>query len=330
MSEPVPKDMIVVCNSAKKLGNNIAEACKLPIANYETKLFANGELRTQLERSVRSSNLFIVSTGYGVPGFSINDALMELVLMIDTCKRSACKSVTLLLPSYPYSRQDKKDSSRASISAKTVADMLVNAGADRIIALDLHNPAIQGFTNSPFDNLYSSLILVDYLQKLLFEEVSGKKTLLSPDLGANKLVDWYSQCLKLPFVTMLKSRDLTKENTVMSCKIQGDVNLLKDATIVAIDDIADTMSTMVEACKNLKEYGVKNVIVVCTHGLLSGAGVQKLNDCQDISMFICTDSVPQDEHVKKCSKVRVVSIAPLYGKVVQRLINGESISELFK
>lgn len=324
---------LIGCASHKELSEAIASRLGIPQCKTETKYFANGETRVCINESVRGYDLFIVATGFARDGHSLNDAVMELFFMLCTCKRSGSKSITLLLPHYPYSRQDKKDSGRAPISSKDIANLLTMAGVDRIVCLDLHNPAIQGFFDQPCDNLYGSIALKPFLNDLIFSkdpEYGSHYVAISPDEGGYKRTCKYARVFGLPFVSMSKTRDYSKENVVEKSVINGDTSVLTGRTAIIFDDMTDTSGTILSAAKELKGNGAKDIIVVVTHGLLSGPGLERIRDSTDISLFVCSDSVPQGNRPTKCPKMHVFSIAPLYAEVVTRMANRQSISELFE
>lgn len=285
-----------------------------------------------MEGSVRGLDIYIVATGVSRDGKSINDHVMELLFMIRTCKRSGANSVTVLLPHYPYARQDKKDNARAPISARDFADFLTTAGIDRIVCMDLHNACIQGFFNVPCDNIYGSLALKPFMFDNLFKDPSYKEKYvsISPDEGGFKRTCKYARLFELPFMSMSKTRDYSKENFVEKTVLHGETQLLLGKTAIIFDDMADTCGTILSAAKTLKENGAKDVIVVVTHAILSGPGLDRINNSPEISKFICSDSIDQGDRPKKCEKMMVFSVAPLYTEIVKRLINRQSLSELFE
>jgi ribose-phosphate pyrophosphokinase len=324
---------LIACNSHPGLAKAISETLKIPIVNKPTKYFANDETRVCLDGSVRGLDIFIVATGYSVAGKSVNDAVMELFFMIRTCKRSGANSVTVLLPHYPYARQDKKDNARAPISARDFADMLEMSGVDRIVCLDLHNSSIQGFFNKPCDNIYGSLALKPFLHEKLFAtdpKYREHYVAIAPDEGGFKRTTKYAKLFGLPFLAMSKSRDYSKENVVEKSVLHGDRQLLVGKTAIIFDDMCDTGGTVVAAAKELKENGAKDVIVCVTHGLLSGPGLERIMNSPDVAKFICSDSVPQGDRAEKCSKMLIFSVAPIFADIVRRLINRQSLSELFE
>lgn len=324
---------LIACSSHRQLGADIATRLNIPLAKTETKYFANGETRVCINESVRGFDLFIISTGFASDGHSLNDAVMELFFMLCTCKRSGSKSITLLLPHYFYSRQDKKDSGRAPISSKDIANMLTMAGVDRIVCMDLHNSAIQGFFDQPCDNLYASIVLKPFLNDLLFSkdpEYKSHYVAIAPDEGGHRRSSKFARLFNLPFISMSKTRDYSKENVVEKSVINGDASILNGRTAIVFDDMTDTGGTILCSAKVLRENGSRDVIVVVTHGLLSGPGLERIRDSPDISLFVCSDSVPQGDRVDRCSKMRIFSIAPLYADVVTRMVNRQSISELFE
>lgn len=208
---------LIACNSNPELAKAISEKLKIPIVNKSTRYFSNDESRVTIDSTVRGLDIYIVATGVSRDGKSINDHVMELYFMVCTCKRSGANSITVLLPLYPYARQDKKDHPRAGIMAKDVADLLHNAGMNRIVCLDLHNGAIQGFFNEPCDNLYGSLILKPFLNEHFFKDDPQYRehyVAVSPDEGGVKRTSHYAKLFGLQFISMDKTRDYSKENVV--------------------------------------------------------------------------------------------------------------------
>jgi len=296
--------------------------------------FANGEIRVELLENIRGRDIFVIETGVSDNYHSINDYFVELLAITDACKRSNARTVTVIMPFYPYSRSDKKDNPRVPIMAKVVANALKKK-IFRLISLDLHSGQIQGFGDFPFDNLFAINLFVDYFNKTLFnglthEEVNSRYVLVSPDNGGIKRIDAYAKRLKMPFVTMHKQRDYTQKSVVMKSMLIGDPESLVGKTAIMIDDMVDTMGTMQAASNTLRELGVKDVVIVATHGIFSGPAFKRIEDCDAIREVIVTNTLPQDENLQKSNKIRCVDTSGLFSEVIQRLVEDGSISDLFR
>lgn len=315
------------------LAGSVSDVLKKSLFDVDLSQFANTEIDVRLGHSVRGQNIFIIQTGSAFDGRSINDHLIELCMMIDACKRSSAKSVTVIVPCYPYSRSDKKDH-RGPIGAKLVANLLIASGATRIIATDLHSGQIQAFADIAFDNLYCVKPLLSTLKKTIFSEVpldslNDHFVLVSPDAGGLKRIVNYSKILKMNYVTLHKQRNYVAHNTVDSSILIGDPSLIAGKTAIMIDDMIDTCGTMIKGTQELISHGVKNVILMATHGILSDPAIERINACPDIIKVIVTNSIDQTKNIEMCPKLIVVDLGPFLADVIERLIIGASLSELF-
>ncbi len=309
-----------------------------PIGNV-FEYFANTEFRPRIPESVRDKNIFVLQTG----GYAsqkdengnyrtANDYLMETYILTRTLRRSDAKTVNLIAPFFPYSREDKKDNPRGAISARDVADLFELAGVDRVITFDLHSPQIQGFFNIPCDNLYTTYAIKDYLDRHIFAKTKDYKkkfVLVAPDEGALKRIKMFAGLFRLPFLVLSKERDYSKKNTVEKTVLIGDKKYLKGRTAIVIDDMMDTFGTIDKAGKLLEEEGAKALIVAATHGIFSGPALDRINNNDFIKMILVSDSIPQNAHRKESKKIRVFSIAPLIADIIKRLATGKSVSEMF-
>ena len=299
--------------------------------------FSNTEIRVEIGENVRNRDMLLFQTGsYNTTsGYSVNDHLMEALIMIDACRRSGVKSITLIMPCYPYARQDKKDESRAPISSKLVANMLTAAGIDRLIVMDLHASQIQGFFDIPVDNIYSINLLHNYLKGTYFsgltdEELGEKFILVSPDAGAAKRTLKFGSIMRLNTVIMHKERNYTKKNTVNKTVLICDSDTIVGKTAIIVDDMCDTAGTMVKAVNTLVENGATDVICAVTHGIFSGPALERINKCSSIKSVIVSNSLPQESNMTKCDKIETYDISPLISDVVHCIGTGDSISALFK
>uniref|UniRef100_A0A6C0CMK2 ribose-phosphate diphosphokinase n=1 Tax=viral metagenome TaxID=1070528 RepID=A0A6C0CMK2_9ZZZZ len=320
-----------------ELAKSIANYTGIPLINTKLIQFANGETNVQITENIRNKRIIIVHACRTDSKYTLNDRLVELMLMVDTCKRSAARCVYVMLPYFPYSRSDKKMASREPIAAKLMVDTLTNMGIKRVMCVDLHASQIQGFTDKPFDNFYAINVLCHYFAKhfLIVEdddETHRDYVLVSPDLGAVKRIEAYSKKLALPHAIMHKQRDYTKENVVLKSILIGEKDAVKDKTCIVVDDMADTCGTVIAAVNTLvNEHGAKDVIIAVTHGILSGPAIDRINGCENIKAVVVTNSLPLPEGaLQKCPKLQVADLTPLLGEAILRIGDGRSISELFE
>ena len=281
--------------------------------------FANGETKVQIGESVRGKDIYIVQSCHGHDTF--NDQLMELVIMIHACKIASAARVTAVMPYFPYSRQDKKDKSRAPITAKLAANILTTAGADSIITMDLHASQIQGFFDIPADNLYAEPSVLKYIR----EKISNWKNavIVSPDAGGAKRVTAIADKLGVDFALIHKERKVANE--VDRMVLVGDV---KNRPAILVDDMTDTCGTLCFAAKKLDEAGATEIHAILTHGIFSGNAFEKLEkSCFD--SVVVTNTINQEEHMKKWGKLRVIDVAGVFGDCIKRSHEGGSVSYLF-
>ena len=325
---------LIAGRSNMQLAKLISTKLGIPLLNRCLDDFANRELKVELSESVRNADIFILQTGCSHSNHSINDYLIELVAMADACRRSSSRSITALIPCYPYSRSDKKDHPRVPIMGAVVATMLKTAGISRIVSMDLHSGQIQGFCDEGFDNLFAINLHINNLNEKYFKgmtvnEINDNFVLVSPDNGGIKRIEAYAQKLRMNYVTMHKQRDYTKKNTVLRSVLIGDPKLLIDRTAIIIDDMVDTMGTMIATIEELKSMGLENVIIIATHGIFSPPALDRIIKSDVIKKVIVTNTIPQELNCKATDKIEVVDISDLYAKIVKRLVKGGSISKLF-
>lgn len=326
---------LIVGNSNKELGCLIAKKLNISATKVYIQKHANSEIKIQIQESIRKKDIYIVASGSSNDQDSVNDALMELLLIIDACRLSSANSIAILLPCFPYARADKKIDGRTSIAGALVARLLKAAGAIRIVSIDLHAYQIQGFTDLPFDNLeainlFAAFIMERYFHNLTKKERNDKYILVSPDGGGVKRVEKYAKILEMNFVIMHKQRDYTKESFVLNSILIGAVDNVIGKTAIIIDDIIDTMGTMISAANELHEKGIKDVIILATHGILSGPAIERINQSDIVTSVVVTNTLPQTSNQAKCSKLQVVDTSYLFSEVILRLENGGSVSDLFK
>jgi ribose-phosphate pyrophosphokinase len=333
---PSENSFILSTNSHLELSKNVSEKSGIPLLNTDIDYFANKEIRTTISNSVRGKNIYIISSPNTniTTGCSINDQIMETYLLICTCRRSDAKNITLVCPLYPYSRQDKKNISRMCISAKDIADLFVNAGINRIMCFDLHSHQIQGFFNIPCDNFYC----IDLIHNYLVDNhnihknpnsLNSEFVIVAPDEGALKRVQKYANKFKMPFMVVSKERDYTQMNRVDKAVLIGDKKYLVNRTAIIIDDMADTCGTVFKVSDLLISKGAKDIIVIVTHGIFSKNALENISNHSHIKEFIVSDSIPQTENKKKCSKLKTFTISSILSDILLKLMNGESLSEVF-
>jgi ribose-phosphate pyrophosphokinase len=297
--------------------------------------FANTETNIILRESVRGRDVYIITTGAA----PVNDNLMALFLIVDACKRSSAHSVNVVMPAYPYARSDKRDH-RGPIGSAMTATLLQCLGVDRLISCDIHSGQIQGFFQKAFDNLYCKNILIDKVREiaepLLNSDDSHKMAepildtanshkmadrflLCSPDAGGLKRIKAWASSLGINYCSMDKQRDYTQMNVVLRSQFIGDREEVRGKYILIVDDIADTLGTMMASFAELKELGAAGVFIIITHGYFSGEAINRINGNDFIQGVICTDSLPQTGNIARCSKLHIVSIAPLLSEVIWRI-----------
>uniref|UniRef100_A0A3B3BMG8 Ribose-phosphate pyrophosphokinase 1 n=2 Tax=Oryzias melastigma TaxID=30732 RepID=A0A3B3BMG8_ORYME len=313
----MPNIKIFSGSSHPDLSQKIADRLGLELGKVVTKKFSNQETCVEIGESVRGEDVYIVQSGCG----EINDNLMELLIMINACKIASASRVTAVIPCFPYARQDKKDKSRAPISAKLVANMLSVSGADHIITMDLHASQIQGFFDIPVDNLYAEPAVLKWIKENIPEWKNG--IIVSPDAGGAKRVTSIADRLNVDFALIHKERK--KANEVDRMVLVGDVT---DRVAILVDDMADTCGTICHAADKLISAGATKVYAILTHGIFSGPAISRINNAC-FEAVVVTNTIPQEEKMKHCSKIQVIDISMILAEAIRRTHNGESVSYLF-
>ncbi|SDP38777.1 ribose-phosphate pyrophosphokinase [Pedococcus dokdonensis] len=287
----------------------------VPTSAYD---FANGEIYVRYEESVRGSDAFVIQS-HTTP---INEAIMEQLIMIDALKRASAKRITVVLPFYGYARQDKKHRGREPISARLMADLFKTAGANRLMAVDLHTAQIQGFFDGPVDHLMALPILADHVAKKYGHE---KLAVVSPDAGRIKVAEQWSQRLGgAPLAFIHKTRDINRPNETVANRVVGEV---KGRVCVLVDDMIDTAGTITKAADALMADGAAGVIIAATHAILSGPAIDRLKNCSAVEVIV-TNTLPIDE-AHEFDKLTVLSIAPLISRAIQEVFEDGSVTSLF-
>lgn len=298
------------------LAEEISRLLDIPLIERDVKHFADGEIYVQILETVRGKDVFYIQ-GTNPPA---NDNLMEMLITIDALKRASAARINVVMPYYGYARQDRKDKSRVPITAKLVANMITKAGADRVIATDLHAEQIQGFFDIPLDMLQAMPIISDYIFTHNFDR--DRLVVVSPDVGGVKRSRKLAERIGVPLAIIDKRRP--KQNVAEVMNVIGEV---KGMDVIMIDDMVDTGGTLINAANALQKLGAEKIFAACTHGLFNGSAIENLKS-SSISKFIVTNTVPLTQE-KKIDKIEVVSIAPLIAKAISCIHEGKSLSVIF-
>ncbi|MEV7177325.1 ribose-phosphate diphosphokinase [Kitasatospora sp. NPDC093679] len=301
-----------------ELAEEVARALDTELVPTKALDFANGEIYVRFLESARGADCFVIQS-HTAP---INQWIMEQLIMIDALKRASAHSITAILPFYGYARQDKKHLGREPISARLVADLLRQAGADRLMAVDLHTAQIQGFFDGPVDHLFALPMLADYVGERVDR---SKLTIVSPDAGRVKVADQWCDRLGAPLAIIHKRRDMTQANTILSAEVVGDV---KGRVCVLVDDMIDTAGTICAAADALYDNGAADVIVAATHGVLSGPAADRLKNSR-VSEFVFTNTLPTPQQLQ-LDKVTTLSIAPSIAAAIKEVFEDGSVTSLFE
>lgn len=303
-------------NAHPELAQEVAAYLGIPVGDATVTKFSDGEIMVNIRENVRGHDAFVLQ-----PTCSpVNDSIMELLLMVDALKRASAKRITAVMPYYGYARQDRKVQPRVPISAKLVADLITAAGTNRILTMDLHAAQIQGFFNIPVDNLYASPALLDYVKK---KYTSNKVVIVSPDAGGVERARSFAKMLQCSIAIIDKRREAANISQLMN--VIGEV---EEKDTIILDDMIDTGGTIIQAAEALKNKGARQVVAACTHAVLSGSAVEKVNNSV-LKELIVTNTIPFDSKKEQCKKLTVLSIAPLLGEAIKRIHEESSISSLF-
>ncbi|KAH9939054.1 phosphoribosyl pyrophosphokinase [Epithele typhae] len=310
---------ILAGNSHPGLAQAVVERLNVPITPCTVKKFSNGEINVKISESVRDEDVYIIQTGCT----DVNDNLMELLILISACKGASARRITAVIPCFPYARMDKKDKSRAPITAKLVANMLAVAGCDHVITMDLHASQIQGFFDFPVDNLYSEPLMISYIKR----NIEGWKDsiIVSPDAGGAKRVTAVADKLGVEFALIHRERKRKPGAPERMEVLVGDV---RGKVAILVDDMIDTGNTLALAARSLVDNGARKVYAIISHGLLSETNM-KMIEALPIEQLAVTNSVPQKSHEAACSKLVTIDVSPTIAESIRRTHNGESISLLF-
>ena len=308
---------VLAGTSNLRLCKDIARHLKLKLVNSNIKRFADGEVYVEINENIRGNSIFVVQSTSN----PANDNLMELLICIDALRRSSAKNITAVIPYFGYARQDRKVVPRTAISAKLVSNLITNAGANRILSVDLHAGQIQGFFDIPVDNLFATPIFARHIKNKM---KLNNLICVSPDVGGVERTRALSRRINSSIAIIDKRRPRLGKSEVMN--IVGNV---KNKNCVIVDDIIDSGGTIVNAAKALKEKGAKDVYVYITHAVLSGEATQKIEKSQ-IKKLITTDTIDNSKKVIKSKKIEIISLAPMISEAMKRISNSTSVSSLFK
>lgn len=308
---------VLAGTSNSKLCKDIARQLKLKLVNSNIKRFADGEVYIEINENIRGNSIFVVQS----TSTPANDNLMELLICIDALRRSSAKNITAVIPYFGYARQDRKVVPRTAISAKLVSNLITNAGANRILSVDLHAGQIQGFFDIPVDNLFATPIFARHIEKKM---KLNNLICVAPDVGGVERTRALSRRINSNIAIIDKRRPTPGKSEVMN--IVGNV---KNKNCVIVDDIIDSGGTIVNAAKALKEKGAKDVYVYITHAVLSGEAIHKIEKSQ-IKKLITTDTIDNSKKIRKGKKIEIISLAPMISEAMKRIANSTSVSSLFK
>ena len=303
-------------NSNQPLAAEVCKVLEVPLGRADVRRFSDGEVMVEIAENVRGGDVFVIQSTCT----PVNDHLMELLLMLDAFSRASAKRITTVIPYYGYSRQDRKVSPRVPISAKLVADLITAAGASRVLTVDLHAGQIQGFFDIPVDNLFATPVLLKEMQERLR---NGPVAVVSPDPGGVERARAFAKRLNAPLAIIDKRR--ARANEVAEMRVVGDV---EGQTAVIVDDIVDTAGTLAAAAAALRDAGATEVVACCTHPVLSGPAIDRIQD-STLTSLVVTDTIPLRPVGRECKKIKVLSVARLIAEAIRRTHREESISSLF-
>lgn len=303
-------------NSYPQLAHDIADIIGVNVGDSKVSKFSNGETSVDINETVRGTDLFLVQTLCE----PVNDNIMELLIMLDAFKRASAGRITAVIPHYSYARQDRKAKARQPITAKLMADLIHTAGADRVLTMDLHAPQIQGFFDIPVDHLEGVPIIAKHFKNLNLGEEDV--VAVSPDIGGVKRTRKFAEKLHIPMAIIDKRRPRPNVSEVMS--IIGDV---KNKKVILVDDMIDTAGSIVNAAEALLKIGAKEVYACCTHGVLSGPAIERLEN-SPIKEVVILNTIPVKAD-KKIDKIKVLSVAPIFAEAIRRIYEDISVSKIF-
>jgi len=302
-------------SSNPALAKEIADFLKIELGKCVLERFSDGEIHFYIDENVRGEDVFIIQSG----SYEANFHLMELLLMIDAFKRASAERISVVMPYYCYARQDWKDRPRVPISARLIADLLETAGTNRVLTMDLHSPQIQGFFSVPVDNLSVAPVLSNYIRNLDLKDF----TVVSPDAGGVGRARFFAKRMNAELAIIDKRRPAPN-----AAKVLHVIGEVRDRDTLILDDMVDTGGTLVQSAEALKREGAQKILAACTHPVLSGQAVEKIEN-SSLEKLIVTNTIPLKESQKSSKKIISLSVAPLFGEAIRRINKGYSVSSLF-
>ena len=310
------RDLKVISGNAhQELAKEIAEHLNISLCATDVRKFSDGEIFVEVKENVRGADVFVVQPTCT----PVNDHLMELVIMVDALRRASARRITAVVPYYGYARQDRKNAPRVPISAKVVAEMFMAVGVRRVLCMDLHAGQIQGFFNIPVDHLYAAPVLLDYIQETFGDDV----VMVSPDAGGVERTRAFAKRLDSGLAIIDKRRE--RANVCEAMHVIGDV---EGKTAILMDDMVDTAGTLCAGAETLLANGAKEVHACCSHPVLSGPAIDRLN-ASKLKSLVVTNSIPLNGKEKACDKIKVLSVSKLLAEAINRIHNEDSVSSLF-
>jgi ribose-phosphate pyrophosphokinase len=303
-------------SSNRRLAEDVTKTLGITLGDATLSTFSDGEIMIRINENVRGSDVFVIQSTC-VP---VNDHIIELLLMVDALKRASAGRITAVIPYYGYGRQDRKVQPRVPISAKMVADLINAVGTNRVLTVDLHAGQIQGFFNIPVDNLYAASVLLDYMKKKFDHR---NLVIVSPDAGGVERARAFAKRLDCTIAIVDKRREKANE-----CEIMNVIGDVKGKDTLLLDDMVDTAGTLAQAASALMSQGARKVSAACTHAVLSGPAVDRIND-SPIEELIVTNTIPLNSKTEQCKKLTVLSIAGLLGEAIKRIHEETTLSTLF-
>ena len=310
-----PELKVIAGNSNIELAKGIASYLNLDLVNAEIKQFSDGETQVQINENIRGADIFVVQSTCSPAAAN----LMELLIIIDALKRASARRITAVIPYFGYARQDRKVRPRVPITAKLVADLITTSGAGRVVTVDLHAGQIQGFFNISVDNLFSTGVMVEHIRTLDLKDL----VMVSPDAGGVERTRAFAKLVNASLSIIDKRRSAPNEAEVMHI-----IGKVKDKDVVIIDDMVDTAGTLTKAAYALKNKGAKRIFACCTHPVLSGDAIKKINDSVIEKVFV-TDTIPLSSNASSLDKIEIRSVASLLGEVIYRINVDKSVSSIF-
>lgn len=300
----------------KALADEISSCMGISTGDASVTKFNDGEIQVQINENVRGTDVFLMQSTC----FPVNNNIMELLLMTDALKRASAGRITAVIPYYGYARQDRKVQPRVPISARLVADLITAAGANRVLTIDLHVGQIQGFFDIPVDHLYASPVLADYMKKKFMNDT----VVVSPDAGGVERARAFAKRLRASLAIIDKRREGANVSQVMN--VIGDV---ENKNAILFDDMIDTAGTITQAVSAIKKKGAKKIIAACTHAVLSGPAIERINS-SELEEVVVSNTIPLGDKLSRCDKLTVLSVASLLGEAIKRINEESSVSSLFE